>query len=69
MELKEGMVVNVFQKPIEGEQFEGKATLNELYRPDEIGNGLSEWLVEFQDEPGAEYARTINTENALREIT
>ena len=56
--MKQGDVVEVYQKPMTAELFEGKAKLIEEYRPD-FGDGLSIWIVEFLDEPGATYTRTI----------
>jgi len=63
VKLEPGMIVKIFQKPVEGRRFEGNAKLVEQTHPDE-GDGLSLWWVEFQDELGHEYLRTINTANA-----
>jgi hypothetical protein len=54
-------IVDIFQKPVEREDFEGKARLIENYRPDD-GDGLSIWYVEFLNEPGEFYLRTIYKE-------
>jgi hypothetical protein len=52
-------IVNIYQKPITKEDFEGQAKLISEYRPDE-GDGLSMWEVEFLDEKGETYLRTIS---------
>lgn len=62
--LKPGTVVNIYQEPITGTRFEGKARLRERYRDDKEDN-LSLWWVEFVDEPGQQYLRTVNTANAF----
>lgn len=59
--LQEGQAVSIYQDPITQKDFEGKAILVEQYRPDE-GDGLSMWVVKFEDEPETEYVRTIYTE-------
>ena len=46
-----------------GFSYEGKARLLCEIRED-VGDGLSIWLVEFTDEQGETYTRTINKENA-----
>ena len=58
IEMKKGDVVNIYQKSMTKEDFEGKAKLVEEYRQDQ-GDGLSIWIVEFLDEPGTTYTRTI----------
>lgn len=57
--MQEGDKVQVYQNPVTRQNPEGEAKLVRLYRPDE-GDGLSMWWVEFDDEPGQEYMRTIN---------
>jgi hypothetical protein len=57
--MQAGDKVPVYQDPITRQDLEGEAQLVELYRPDE-GDGLSMWWVEFDDEPGQTYMRTIN---------
>lgn len=61
--LAKGQVVNVFSKPLSGEGLEGRAKLVTLHRSD-TGDGLTLWSVEFLDEPGSTYPRTINESNA-----
>lgn len=56
-------VVKVYQKPLTGEELEGMARLIVEIRED-TGDGLSIWLVEFTDELGEKYQRTINKNNA-----
>lgn len=53
-----GMRVPIFSKPITSEDFEGWAMLCVKVRQDE-GDGLSMWIVEFDNRPG-HYLRTIN---------
>lgn len=60
--MNKNQIVNVYQKPITSEDYEGRARLIEEIRPDQ--DGLSTWSVEFLDEPGTFYPRTINAENA-----
>jgi len=60
-----GEVVQVYQKPVSGEEPEGRAVLLEMVREDE-GDGLSMWYVRFvRDRFTA--LRTINAYNAQRE--
>ena len=60
IKLKAGQVVNVYQKPVTEEEFEGKAILVSEYRPD-AGDGLVMWVVNFlKDYPDETYTRTIN---------
>lgn len=59
-QLHPGQQVDVYQDPITKKKFEGKAKLVSEYRPDE-GSGLPMWHVEFNDEPGQTYLRTIFT--------
>ncbi len=54
-----GDKVNIYQLPITQEQLEGQATLRELRKPDDTGDGLSIWMVEFDNEPGELYPRTV----------
>lgn len=61
--LKSGVIVKIFGKPVTGENFEGKAELVTRYRAD-LGDGFSMWEVEFLDEPGGTYLRTVNASNA-----
>jgi hypothetical protein len=56
--LEQGQIVEIYQDPITQADLEGKALLVEEHRPDE-GDGLVMWVVEFEDEPGVEYIRTI----------
>lgn len=56
-------IVMVYGKPITREDPEGEAKLIREYRPDN-GDGLSLWVVEFLDEPGREFLRTIHTPEA-----
>ena len=55
---KPGKIMSIYQKPLTWEDYEGEAKLLREYRPDE-GDGVSMWAVEFVDEPGEEYLRTI----------
>lgn len=48
----------VYHDPITLTEPEGSATLKEQIRPD-TGDGLSMWMVEFDDEPGELFQRTI----------
>lgn len=58
-----GVKVMIYEDPATRQKPEGKATLRELYRE----NGLeSYWRVEFDDEPGAYYERTIVFEEGDR---
>jgi hypothetical protein len=59
--MQRGMIVNVYNA--DG-KFEGRARLLSEYRKDD-GDGLSVWFVEFLDEPGDRYLRTINKANAF----
>ena len=59
--MQEGDKVQVYHDPITKEKPEGKARLVELHRPD-VGDGLSMWWVEFDNEPGETYMRTIAEE-------
>jgi hypothetical protein len=54
-----GSRVVIYEDPITKEKPEGKAILRELYA---ISEQLSRWRVEFEDELGQFYARTIATE-------
>ena len=56
--MKKNDVVKIFQLPMSREDFEGEAKLVREHRPD-VGDGLSMWEVEFLDEPGNTYLRTI----------
>jgi hypothetical protein len=58
-----GQKVDIYHDPITGEWPEGTATLIAQHRED-VGDGLSIWHVEFDDEPGSTYLRTINEANA-----
>jgi len=60
-----GQTVNIYQKPLTGEKYEGRAMLVEQYRPDE-GDGLSMWIVQFDGDDGT-YLRTVNEANAKAE--
>ena len=60
-------LVDIFHDPVTGKKLEGRAKLVECVRPD-TGDGLALWLVEFLDEPGAQYQRTVNMANANRVI-
>ena len=55
-----GDTVTIYGNPVAMDKPEGKATLIKRYRPD-VGDGLSIWWVEFLDEPGQTYLRTIST--------
>lgn len=61
MTLQVDMKVEIYQDPMNFKKFEGIARLVSEYRPDE-GDGLSMWEVEFLDEPGQTYLRTIYEE-------
>jgi len=55
-----GTKAMIYEDPMTKQKPEGKATLRELYRE----NGLeSYWRVEFDDEPGAFYERTVYLES------
>lgn len=56
--LKPNQTVMIYEYPITKEKPEGKAKLLKLYKPDE-GDGLSLWLVCFEDEPNSKYVRTV----------
>ncbi len=56
--VRQGDIMPVYHRPLTGRQLEDYATLIEEIKPDE--DGLSIWLVEFLDEPGDYYQRTIN---------
>lgn len=56
--LEAGDKVNVYYDPITQTQLEGQATLLEQVLPDH-GDGLSMWMVEFDDAPDEVYQRTI----------
>lgn len=58
--MKKGDKIKIYQKPLTFEGFEGEATLVAECRPDE-GDGLSMWEVEFDDEIGRTWWRTIYT--------
>lgn len=59
--IRRGMTVMVYEDPITCTIKEGKAKLIENIRPDRgEGDGLSVWEVEFLDEPGQTFCRTIN---------
>ena len=60
-----GYKVKVYSKPITMEELEGEAFLVERVRPDE-GDGLSIWMVEFTDEPGSVYQRTIKEKRGIK---
>jgi len=53
-----GDVVTIYSNPVTQERPEGKAKLIREWGPD-VGDGLSIWYVEFLDEPGAEYLRSV----------
>jgi len=53
-----GDVVPIYYDPVTRKELEGNATLVNQYRPD-VGDGLSMWDVEFVDDPGETYLRTI----------
>ncbi len=57
--VRQGDIMPVYQKPLTGQQLEDYATLIKEIKPDD-GDGLSSWLVEFLDETGNYYQRTIN---------
>ena len=57
--LKPGMKVKIYQRPVARADFEGEATLISEYRPDN-GDGLSLWIVNFDgDYPDETYVRAI----------
>ena len=58
-----GDTVNIYQYPITGQEFEGRAQLIEQTHKD-VGDGLSIWRVIFLNEPENEYTRTVNAANA-----
>ena len=60
-ELKKGMVVDIFQKPLTGEDPEGSAELILRYRHDE-GDGLERWEVRFLSD-AMHCVRTVNKAN------
>lgn len=66
--MKKNQVVNIYQKPITGEEYEGKARLIVEIKED-VGDGLSIWLVEFVDDIGETYTRTVNEKNAFDDWT
>lgn len=59
-QLYPGQQVDVYQDPITRKNLEGKAKLVSEFQPDE-DDGLPMWYVEFDDEPGQTYLRTIYT--------
>ena len=60
-ELKKGMIVDIFQKPLTGEDPEGSAELIRCFRKDE-GDGIEKWEVRFLSD-GFHCTRTVNKEN------
>lgn len=56
--LNVGDKVTIYSQPLTEENPEGDAILREQRIPDR-GDGLSIWLVEFENEPGALYQRTV----------
>jgi len=58
-----GMMVDIYQDPITGKEFEGRAQLI-AQKQEDTGDGLSMWVVIFLDEPDNEYLRTVNVANA-----
>ena len=58
-----GETVNIYQDPITGKEFEGRARLVEQTHKD-TGDGLGIWRVVFLSEPGNIYLRTVNAANA-----
>ena len=61
--MKAGDIVMIYSNPVTQERPGGKAKLIKQYRPD-AGDGLSMWYVEFVDEPGEEYLRTVTAAEA-----
>jgi len=59
--MNKGDIVKIYQMPISREDYEGEAKLISIYREDH-GDGLTMWEVEFLDEPGNTYCRTIYQE-------
>ena len=62
VEFKKHARAAIYQKPLTCEDFEGWATLRKEYRPDE-GDGIAMWEVEFDDEPGRTFLRTVMLEH------
>ena len=62
-EMKPGDKVKIYQDPITKQDFEGYAILQAEYRTDDTGDGLSMWVVTFEDEPEQVYTRTIYQES------
>ena len=58
--LNKGDVVNIYQRPLTSEDFEGKARLTKLIRRWKTDD-LERWYVEFEDEPGNTYQRNVCT--------
>jgi hypothetical protein len=56
--MQEGDEVMIYYNPRLYQVAEGFAVLRKLLRADE-GDGLSSWLVEYIDEPGALYDRVV----------
>ena len=50
-EMKPGDKVKIYADPITKQDYEGEAVLMAEYRTDDTGDGLSMWIVIFDDEP------------------
>jgi len=61
--MKAGDIVMIYCNPVTQKLPEGKAKLIREWGPD-VGDGLLIWYVEFLDEPGEEYLRTIKEDAA-----
>ncbi len=62
--MKPNDIVTIYQKPLTFEDREGDAILIRQYRSDD-GDGISQWIVKFLDEPQGEYVRTIYNKRKL----
>ena len=52
-----GQTVMIYTKPMTQEEPEGEACLMEVCQ--DTGDGYPLWYVEFADEPGERYVRTV----------
>lgn len=55
--------VNIYQKPVTDEDFEGQALLYRWLL--DIGDGYERWLVEFPKEPDEFYERTVHLRHLI----
>ncbi|MFW6124380.1 MAG: hypothetical protein ACOC5G_04080 [Acidobacteriota bacterium] len=60
--MRKGTTVNIYNTKLSGQEvFEGKAKLIE--KLENLAPGVEYWKVEFEDEPGKYYMRTVFKEN------